>query len=82
MWYDNIMVILRAWPVGDEYEIEYRWYIISDFRNVGCDCIVLRIRDRQDAQSRMFGVCHLGNGFDMDSRYRRLGLAIGLRETH
>ena len=82
VWYDNLVVILRARPGGDEFTSEYCWHDVSDHRNVGCDRIVFRIRKWQDARTRMFVVCHLGSGFDMDSCHRRLGVAIGIRETH
>lgn len=82
MWYDNLVVLLCARTIVDEFEIECRWHPVRGDRNVGCDCIVLRVRKGQDARTRMFGVCHLGSGFDMDSCHRRLGVAIGIRETH
>jgi hypothetical protein len=44
VWYDNIVVILRARAIGNEFEIEYRWHLAGVDRIVGCDCIVRGIR--------------------------------------
>ncbi len=82
MWYDNLMVLLRARTIVDEFTSECGWHDVGNHRLVGCDCIVLGVRIGHDAWTRMFGVCHLGSGFDRDSRHRRLGVAIGIREIH
>jgi len=82
MWYDNLMVLLDARTIVDEFKSECRWHNVGGDRIVGCDCIVLRIRKWQDARTRIFGFGHLGSGFDMDSCHRRLGVAIGIREIH
>jgi len=70
VWHDNIVVILRAWAIVDEFEVECRRHIAGGDRIVGCDCIVLRVREWQDARTRKFGVCRLGHGFGMDSCHR------------